>query len=302
MHPLRVLVIYFAVVLIGGALLAPWLYWVAQAATGMFPSLTDAPFHRFLPRSILLLALAGVWPLTRALGGTSPRDLGWAPPAAHWNWLASGSLIGVVSLTIVAVIALLAGGRMFRESLTVVRLVEKLIGAMATATAVSVVEETLFRGALFGGMRRMFHWSLALLSSSVLYAAAHYLGRAEFHGQVKWHAGLVFFAQNTRIFADGGVLIPGFPSLILAGVLLGLAFQRTGNLYFSVGLHGGWVLCQKLYSALTTSAPGNNVALWGSGRMIDGWLTFVVLVLALGVVFRFVPCPVPRPGMCAGGP
>lgn len=300
MHPLRVLVIYFAVVLIGGALLAPCLYWFAPAATGMFPSLADVPFHRFLLRSILLMGLAGMWPLTRALGVGSLKALGWPPPTAHWNWLASGFLMGIVSLAIVAGIALLAGGRMFREGLTGVRLLEKLLGAVATAAAVSVIEETLFRGAIFGGMRRALRWRLALVGSSVLYSAAHFLGKAEFHGPITWHTGLESLLQMTRTFADGEALLPGFLSLTLAGVLLGLAYQRTGNLYFSLGLHGGWTFCQKLYSALTTSAPGNNVALLGSGRMIDGWLAFVVLVLALGVVSRFMPCVVLREGMRAG--
>ena len=39
MRPLRALVIYIAVVFIGGALLAPWLYRLAQAGAHSFPKI-----------------------------------------------------------------------------------------------------------------------------------------------------------------------------------------------------------------------------------------------------------------------
>ena len=37
MRPLSALVIYIAVVFIGGALLAPWLWWLAQTGAHRFP-------------------------------------------------------------------------------------------------------------------------------------------------------------------------------------------------------------------------------------------------------------------------
>jgi hypothetical protein len=47
MRPLRALIIYIAVVFIGGALLAPWLYWLAQKGARTFPTIAAAPFHQF---------------------------------------------------------------------------------------------------------------------------------------------------------------------------------------------------------------------------------------------------------------
>ena len=70
MRPLRALVIYIGVVFVGGALLAPWLYWLAQAFAHSFPKIAAEPFNRFVNRSLLFLALAGLWPLLRALGVT----------------------------------------------------------------------------------------------------------------------------------------------------------------------------------------------------------------------------------------
>ena len=71
MRLLRALVIYIAVVFIGGALLAPWLYRLAQSFEHLTPQIANAPFHRFLDRSFLIFALAGLWPVLRSLGAAS---------------------------------------------------------------------------------------------------------------------------------------------------------------------------------------------------------------------------------------
>ena len=63
-------------------------------------------------------------------------------------------------------------------------------------------------------------------------------------------------------FADFHALVPGFFSLTLAGILLGLAYQRTGNLYFSIGLHAGWIFWLKTYGAFT---PARRMPRPGSG-------------------------------------
>ena len=85
MRLLRALVIYIVVVFIGGALLAPWLYWLAQTGAHSFPQIAGAPFHRFVDRSLLLLALAGLWPLLRALGATSWRETGLVQIHGQWK-------------------------------------------------------------------------------------------------------------------------------------------------------------------------------------------------------------------------
>ena len=68
MLTLRVLAVYTVVMFLGAELLAPWLYAMVQATAKTFPHLAAVPFHRFVNRSLLILALAGLWPLLRALG------------------------------------------------------------------------------------------------------------------------------------------------------------------------------------------------------------------------------------------
>ena len=288
MRPLWALVIYMVVVFFGGALLAPWFYWLAQHFAHSIPKLANAPFHRFLDRSFLILALAGVWPLLRALGAKSLRETGLVPPYGQSKKLFGGLLLGFVSLAAVAGIILSSGGRALTGGASAGKIIETILSAAGTAAVVATLEEILFRGGVFGGLRRMFYWPLALLLSSLIYALVHFLQRADLTGPVAWSSGLELLPRMLAGFVDFYALVPGFFSLTLAGVLLGLAYQRTGNLYFSIGLHAGWIFWLKLFGAFTAGVPHTADWFWGTGKMIDGWLAFLVLALTLAI-FNHLP-------------
>lgn len=294
MRPLRALVIYIVVVFIGGALLAPWLWHLAQLFATSFPKVANAPFHRYLDRSFLILALLGVWPLLRSLGAVSWHDVGIVPPYGHFKKLFGGLLLGFVSLAAVAGIVIACGVRSINATTDAHKIVAVISGALMAAAAVGVMEEILFRGGIFGGLRRVLYWPLALVISSVIYAIVHFFEHAEHTGPVAWNSGFILLPQMLGGFADFHALVPGFFSLTLAGVLLGFAYQRTGNLYFSIGLHAGWIFWLKIYGQLTTPTPQTALWFWGTGKMTDGWLAFLILLAVMGV-FRFLPLGERRP-------
>jgi hypothetical protein len=177
-----------------------------------------------------------------------------------------------------------AGGRQFNAALSPAELGKKALGAAGTAVIVSVLEEILFRGALFGSLRKVWNWKFALIVSSMIYAIVHFFARAEAAGPITWTSGLELLPQMLRGFGDVQALVPGFFNLTLAGILLGLAYQRTGNLYFSIGLHAGWIFWLKSYGFLTTETPGANPWFWGTPKMTDGWLALVALAAGLMVL------------------
>jgi CAAX protease family protein len=288
MRSLRALVIYILVVFVGGALLAPWLYWLARTFAHSFPKIAAEPFNRFVDRSLLILALAGLWPLLRALGVTSWREAGLVRPQGQWKKLTGGLLLGFFSLAVVAGMAIVCGSRIFNRAETAHDVVTILFKAIGAAIIVAVLEEILFRGGVFGGLRKFFYWPLALVISSMIYALVHFLRRAEFTGAVTWHSGLMLLPRMLDGFLDFHALVPGFFNLTLVGVLLGLAYQRTGNLYFSMGLHGGWVFWLKTYGAFTAAAPGAATWFWGTSKMVDGWVALLVLAGVL-ILFKFLP-------------
>lgn len=287
MKPVLALAVYAAVVFLGGALLAPWLYWLAQAGAEVLPGIAGQPFHRFVNRAWLGLALIGLWPLLRSLGARSWADLGLVRPAGQWRRLAGGFALGFFSLAVVAALALGAGARRFDAALSAGKLASQLGGALLTAAVVGTLEEVLFRGGIFGGLRRAWSWRGALALSSGIYALVHFFAPARHAGTVTWISGLALLPQMLRGFVELHAVVPGFFNLALAGALLGLAYQRTGNLFFSIGLHAGWIFWLRSYRVLTDPAPGADAWLWGSNQMIDGWLALAVLGVTLGVFLRW---------------
>jgi uncharacterized protein len=288
MRPLRALVIYLVVVFLGGALLAPWVYQLAQIAPASLPRLTHAPFHRFLDASLILLALAGLWPLRRAFGMVSLREAGLVSAYGQWKKLFGGLLLGSLMMAVAAGVVIAGHGRAPGPDLTAHKIVGTLASALVAAAIVAVLEELLFRGGIFGGLRRTFYWPLALAASSLIYALVHFLHRVDLTGPVAWNSGLFLLLQMLGGFGDFRAFAPGFFNLLLAGVLLGVAYQRTGNLYFSIGLNASWIFWLKTCGALTVSATQTASWFRGTDRLADGWLAFLVLAVTLAV-FRFLP-------------
>lgn len=287
MRPIRSLLIFLVVVFLGGALLAPCLYWLVQFVAPA-SHLAHNPFHRFVNRSLLALAILGIWPLMRGLGAKSWRDVGLVQSGGEGQRLLAGFTLGFVSLACIAIIVLTAHGRRFDPNLTMARFLGSVVGAGATAMVVAVLEELLFRGAIFGALRKIWNWRAALVLSSLIYALVHFMQSADLTGPVTWHSGLEILPQMLRGFGNLAVVIPGFFNLTLAGLLLGLAYQKTGNLYFSIGLHAGWIFWLKAYALLTRPMDLAKDWLWGTDKLIDGWLALVVLALA-GIILIRLP-------------
>ena len=92
-----------------------------------------------------------------------------------------------------------------------------------------------------------------------------------------------------RGFVEVEQVVPGFFNLALAGALLALAYQRTGNLYFSIGLHAGWIFWLKSYGFLTRDAANANAWFWGTSKLIDGWLALIVLAFVSLLLLKVRP-------------
>jgi membrane protease YdiL (CAAX protease family) len=288
MRPLRSLLIYALVVFAGGALLAPWLYRLVNAIAPDF-RLAHSPFHRYVNRSLLVLAVVGLWPLLRSLGATTFKEVGLVSPRGQWRRFAQGLALGFVSLAVLAATIICCGGRKFDPSLTAMRLVGGLAGAAATALFVAILEEILFRGGIFGALRKIQPWPLAVLFSSMIYAIVHFMQNADPAGPIDWLTGLRLLPRMLAGFGNLNAVLPGFLNLTVVGVLLGTSYQRTGNLYFSTGLHAGWIFWLKFYGLLTVEAPGAAVWFWGTRKLVDGWLALAVLIIAWLILLRLLP-------------
>lgn len=97
----------------------------------------------------------------------------------------------------------------------------ELLVTIALYTIVAVVEETLFRGYILKNFMNSFNKYIALIISSILFSLMHCIN------------------PNINFFS--------LLDLFLAGIVLGLPYIYTKNLWFSIAMHLSWNLFQTLY-------------------------------------------------------
>ncbi len=269
------------------ALVAPWAFHLGQWAAGeagFFKGLGTQPFHRYLNRCLLLTAVAGLWPLARAFRLTSRPSLGLAWPAGSRRLLVVGLAAGFGSLLAAALLMALAGVRTFNFSHEPRVLLELLLNATVSGVLVAVLEELFFRGIVFGALRQSLAVPAAIVISSLIYSALHFLARVEHVGPVEWDSGLALLPRMLRGIAAPENLAPAGLTLAVGGAVLALAYQRTGSLWFSIGLHAGWIFWLKVFKTVTSPGTAPGSAFWGTEKLLDGWLALVVMgVLLVGV-------------------
>jgi membrane protease YdiL (CAAX protease family) len=123
-----------------------------------------------------------------------------------------------VGMTIALFLTMAACG--WVEFVTANHVVRVMIEGLGVALGVGLAEEFVFRGWLLDELETDYSPPVALWSSAVLFAIAHYFKPVE---------------EMIRTF-------PQFPSLTLLGAILVWAKRRAKNrLGFAIGLHGGLV-------------------------------------------------------------
>ena len=144
--------------------------------------------------------------------------------------------------------------------------------SIALFTSVAIMEEFLFRGYILRNLMISFNKYIALIISSVLFALLH--------------------GMNPNM--DGFSAM----SLFLAGILLGISYVYTKNLWFPVALHLSWNLFQTLfgfnvsgqdfYSLIEFNIQENNLLNGGAFGMEGSILSIIANVLIIiGVIIYY---------------
>jgi membrane protease YdiL (CAAX protease family) len=207
----------------------------------------------FVFRLILLVsALSAGYLCNRWLEALPWRALGLTLHARWWHDFIIGSLIGVASLALATAIAAATGGLRFTASPRTMLLpvVQTLVMSALLFVFAALAEEALFRGYPLQTLTRARLAWLAILLTSVPFAAVH--------------------LQNPNV-------VKGFTFIntALAGVWLAVAYLRTRSLWLPLGVHWAWnwalgSLFGLPVSGITKIAP--NPLLHGSD-LGPSWLT-----------------------------
>ena len=238
---------YFIAIVLIGALLAPILFWSAQAIAthGIFPFLAKYEFDTFFHRAILVAAVLLLWPLLRLSNVRGMGDLGLASNPRWGRDVGAGALLSVIPLLLCA--ALLIGLHVysFRHVLIWPRFGKLILAAIS----VPFIEETFFRGIALGVLLRTGRKPLSIVVVSALFAAVHFLKGSEREpAVVTWTSGFESIGDAFAGFGDLMMVLAAFATLFLIGCILGDARVLTRSLWLPIGLHAGWIFASGTFN------------------------------------------------------
>lgn len=140
--------------------------------------------------------------------------------------------------------------------------------SMAIFAMVSVSEEVLVRGYVLRNLMVSFNRYVALGLSSFFFALLH--------------------------LANPNLTLVAFTNLFLAGLLLGITYIHTKNLWFPIGLHFTWNLVQthlgfnvsglESYSIVKISTSANNLLSGGEFGFEGSLLCMIFLIISIVII------------------
>jgi CAAX protease family protein len=205
------------------------------------------PFPRIFDRTVMATLLIAMLFSARNLNLVALLRRGCShPPAPSIARAIRGFVVAMLAITILFGLALAVGGGQAGNHETAAALIPKYF---LSAIVIAFIEEAFFRAFLLGGMRNDFGDRVALIASAAIYAVAH-LVRSPARFYVTGYqpaAGLITLAHSVDQFTNPAVAIPTLVGLFLLGIVLGEAYILTGSVYFSIGLHCGFVLGAKMW-------------------------------------------------------
>ena len=282
------LAIYLGLTLLIGGLLAypAWL---------VLESFTEPRFERVVNRSVLITAFLLLPFFLWVAKATDRNSLGFSHKAGEFlSRSARGFVAGITSLLPVS-LALCAGGIRVPVPDWPAALGAAILyipNALLTGITVAVIEEALFRGGILGGLLRMTGTRAAVVLSSLLFAAVHFLKPA--HGlpmeSISWTNAYLSLANGLAQLALPQLIADDFLALFCAGLILAWARCRYGSIAIAIGLHAGWVLVIRLTRKATELDPASPLHfLVGNFDGVIGWLAccwFCAVTAAYVLLFR----------------
>jgi len=286
--------------LLMAAVLAPWVYQggkslAAQGEAGALPGLLEglaascgrAEIDRFFDRCLLFSALV-LLPLLlkrirllRADAGLPTHQL------ARFSWPSVAAQIAIGCVIAGGILwstgFLLDAAGAYAPKLHPPALGKLLPKIIIPAVAAPLVEEWVFRGILLGLWLRFSKPASACVGTSLVFAFLHFLkppDGAVIADPTHVLAGFELLGKILLHFTNPLFFVTDFATLFVVGLILAWARVRTGALWFSIGLHAGWVAAFKGFNLLYQGVDGHYLRPWGVGESLrSGVLPLLALVL-----------------------
>lgn len=282
----QAILIYVAAVFVLGAFLAPLFQFILDGVTGagILTSLADTPFRRVANRAFMVVAIAGLWPLSRAIGRVTKAELGLAIDRRLLLRTGGiGFLAGIATMLALVLVEYATGIIVWDDRRTTEQLVRAFFSGLLSGVVIALIEEPVFRGFFYNQFRRRWGVAAGAVGSSFCYAFVHFIRSAGNPETITWYSGFEVLASAFHKYGEASTIGP-FVALLTVGVWLSLIRERTGHLGWGIGLHAGWVAVIRM-SRKATNLTDDESLRWLAygydeitGWLAAGWLT----ILAVG--------------------
>ena len=282
MRHLFTITILFILALFCGALLSVPVYKLIQP-------LADIGFYKLISftSTICGLLLLCVW--LKHNKWLNHVSLGYikSAPAVVITQALTGFFAGIIIMAILVSALVLLGIHQIEPALEFNPVAggKIFLRALFAGIMVGLIEETLYRGALLGGLLARMKPLGAILLSSIVYSGVHFLkfGSVPAAIPVTWITGVQMLPGAFYRFSDPAIT-DAFLSLLAFGVLLAMVRLKSGAIYQCIGLHAGVVAAIKIVNKTTYYVPHNNLAFLVNkydhqlGYLALFWLAVCILV------------------------
>ncbi len=267
--------------MLGAALVSPWIYmaihWAAANWGGVALNyLAEHPFYRVFNRVLQVELILGIGFFLKRDGFFSWQALGFK----RVNVTAS-LLFGLGSSVVLMVLfsAVLLGLGWQRWETPGAGLAALASRIMATAVAVSLFEEILFRGYFYQLCRRQFSFRTAVTINMVVFSLVHFVKPSKEQEIVMWSSGFKMLALACRRFAAPMEILGGLLVVAMVAWILCWSVERTRSLWLALGVHAGLICAQQWNASWTHPATTWPAWVLGGGDLRDGIVTLVPLAI-----------------------
>ena len=253
---------------------------------------SDMEFHRVISRTTSISGLVFSLLYVKYYGLLSSQGLAWratqySKRLTFLQYMLAGALI------VLALDCLLLSMEIYvfdeRVDTSALKMFTVIVKALLTGALVGLVEETIFRGALFAGLNKQSNYLVAMLVTSLLYAAVHFLKYRAVPEEmtIGWLTGVQIFPAALFRFSNP-VTVDSFITLFILGVLFAMIRIRSNSIISCIGLHAGIVATLKVFNYLTNYQGGSEYDYLVN--RIDhqfGYLASAILIIAL-LIYLFL--------------
>jgi hypothetical protein len=221
----------------------------------------DYPFHKLVSHVTLICGLifSGFYLKYHQMYSRQSFGFGGSKKVFLENLL-QGILAGILILALLKLSLMLLGIHQIKPNLDYFwsNLFLIFIKAILSGLVVGLIEESIFRGALFSSLYKKTGAIVTVSLTSLVYAAVHFLKyRALPEGtEISWTTGIEILPEALFRFSDPNI-IDHFLTLFVLGVLLSMVRIRNGNIAMCIGIHAGIVMTMKVTGRFSDYTPGS---------------------------------------------